>query len=257
MAETAAAIAQTGVAWTVQVLIVTLLVGLFVRRKYRACYSFVLYLLAVFVADLLMLFGPRHLDAGSWFIGILGEKGFYSRSFWLFKELALDLLKFAVALELAFRTFRSFPGARSTARSVILLLVGGTLASVVAVIPQVPIEPDDRVNQMIGQLQPRVLNGTVWLLTGMAVLILWYRLPVDRLHKAILTGLVPFLLVFTIALNAIESYGWIAPVRTAMHSVHTLAYLLLLAYWARAAWAPLAAPAVARGPAPVLKQQPS
>jgi hypothetical protein len=131
-----------------------------------------------------------------------------------------------------------------------------TLVSVVAVTPQVSaINPDDRVNQIVGRLQPRVLNGTVWLLTGMAVLILWYRLPVDRFHKAILTGLVPYLLVFTIGLNAIESYNWSKSIQEWRNLVDTSAYLLLLGYWARAAWAPLAVPAVARGPAPVLERQ--
>jgi hypothetical protein len=91
------------------------------------------------------------------------------------------------------------------------------------------------------------------LFTGMAVLILWYRLPVDTFHKAILTGFVPYLLIFTIGLNALDSYGW--NIRDLINYVHTTAYLLLLAYWAWAAWAPLAVPAVARGPAPVLERQ--
>ena len=33
------------------------------------------------------------------------------------------------------------------------------------------------------------------------------------------------------------------------------AYVLLLAYWARAAWAPFREPAQARGPAPTLERQ--
>src|SRR6266571_1716695 len=234
MAQAAAAIIKTGVAWTVQLLIVTLVVGLFLRRRHRACYSFVLYLLGV----------------------LIGEKGFYSRSFWLFKELMLNLLKFAVALELAYRTFRSFPGARSTARSVLFVLVAVTLVSVVAVTPQISaVDPDDQVLAIVGRLQPRALNGTVWLLTGMAALILWYRLPVDRFHKAIFTGFVPYLLVFTIGLNAMESYGFSKSIIAWRNAFDTSAYLLLLAYWTRAAWAPLAAPAVARGPAPVLERQ--
>ncbi len=258
MAQAAAAIIKTGVAWTVQLLIVTLVVGLFLRRRHRACYSFVLYLLGVLIGDLLMLLGPRHLDAGNWLFGLLGEKGFYSRSFWLFKELMLNLLKFAVALELAYRTFRSFPGARSTARSVLFVLVAVTLVSVVAVTPQISaVDPDDQVLAIVGRLQPRALNGTVWLLTGMAALILWYRLPVDRFHKAIFTGFVPYLLVFTIGLNAMESYGFSKSIIAWRNAFDTSAYLLLLAYWTRAAWAPVAAPAVARGPAPVLERQTS
>jgi len=232
------------------------LVGLFLRRRYRTCPSFVLYLLVIVTGDLLLILGPRHFDVGSWSFSLLGAKGFYSRRFWLIEQLAINVARFAVSLELAYRTFRSFPGARSTARSVLLVLVAVTLVSVIAVSPQASVLDDtDHVNQMIGRVQPRVLNGTVWLLTGIAALVLWYRLPVDRFHKAILTGLVPYLLIFTIGLNAIDSYGWTDTARRARNYVDATAYLLLLAYWARAAWAPLAAPAVARGPAPVLERQ--
>ena len=35
----------------------------------------------------------------------------------------------------------------------------------------------------MADLQPRVLNGSIWLFTAIAALILWYRLPVDPFHK--------------------------------------------------------------------------
>jgi hypothetical protein len=253
MSDKVAVIVEGGVGWTVQLMTVIALAGLLVRGRYRTCPSFVLYLLVILAGDLLLLLGPRHLDVGSALFGLLGEKGFYSRSFWLIDQLAINLARFVVALELAYRTFRSFPGARATARGVLFVLVGVTLVSVVAVTPQVSaIDPDDRVKQIFGVLQPRVLNGTVWLLTGMAALVLWYRLPVDRFHKAILIGLVPYLLVFTIGLNATETYGWGNSLVQWRNLIITSAYLLLMGYWARAAWAPHAPPAVARGPAPVL-----
>src|SRR5260370_26622509 len=247
---------EIAVACMVQVLTLAVLVGLFRRRRYRVCYSFVGYLLAVLVGDMLLFVGPNNLQEGGWLYNFLGNEGFYSRRFWLAKEVLLNLLKFAVALELAYRTFRAFPGARSTARRVLFVAFAAIVVSVAAFLPQVSeVNDTDLINRLAGQLQPRVLNGTVWLLTGIASLVLWYRLPVDRFHKAILTGFVPFLLVFTLALNAIDSHGWSDPILKAVNYVHTLAYVLLLAYWARAAWAPLAVPAVARGPAPVLERQ--
>ncbi len=256
MAETIGAIVQVAIFWTVQALTLIVLTGLFWRRRYRVCPSFVAYLLVVLIGDLLQALGPRQPTPGAWLFTLLGKRGFYSRSWWLLKELAIHLVRFAVALELAYRTFRSFPGARSTARGVLLVLVSVILVSVIAVTPQVSAtDPDDHVTQIIGRLQPRVLNGTVWLLTGMATLILWYRLPVDRFHKAILTGLVPYLLVFTTGLNAIESYGWSTSIVAWRNVVDPLAYLLLLTYWAWAAWTPVTSPAVARGPAPVLERQ--
>jgi len=256
MAETVALVIQAVVAWTGQLLTLAALVGLFVRRRYRLCYAFVAYLLVVLAGDLLLLLGPSKLREGQWLYGLLGAAGFYSKTFWLLKELTINPLQFAVALELAYRTFRSFPGARSTARGILFLLIGITLFSVIAITPEVATADEaDYVNQMMGRLQPRVLNGTVWLLTAIGALVLWYRLPVDRFHKAILIGLVAYLLVFTVGLNAIDTYEWSEPARQAVNYVATTAYLVLVAYWARAAWAPLRAPAQAREPAPVLERQ--
>jgi hypothetical protein len=243
-------------AWLGQALFLTVLTGLFVRRRYRVCYSFVLYLLVVLGADLLLLLGPKKIESDGILMSLLGAKGFYSRTFWFIKELTINVLRFGIALELAYRTFRSFPGARSTARGVLLLLISITLFSVLAVTPQVSaVNSDDRIEQVVGRLQPRVLNGTVWLLTGIAAVVLWYRLPVDRFHKAILIGLVPFLLIFTIGLNAIETNSWSRGTVDSVNHVHALAYLLLLAYWAWAAWAPVRSPVQPPGPLPALERQ--
>lgn len=256
MADTVLTALTIGVAWLGQALVLTVLTGLFVRGRYRVCYTFVLYLLVVLAADLLILLGPKKIESDGTLIGLLGAKGFYSRSFWLIKELTINVLRFGVAMELAYRTFRAFPGARSTARGVLLLLIGITLISVLAVTPQVSaVNSDDRIEQMVGRLQPRVLNGTVWLLTGIAAVVLWYRLPVDHFHKAILIGLVPFLLVFTTGLTLIESNGWIPGVVASFNQVQTLAYLFLLAFWARAAWAPVRVSVPPQAPLPALERQ--
>jgi len=92
------------------------------------------------------------------------------------------------------------------------------------------------------------LSGSIWLLTAVAGLILWYRLPVHPLPKAILVGLVPYLLVFTVSLNLMESRGW--EIRASASYLNTLAYLLVLVYWTFAAWRPGEAPVKAPPPAP-------
>lgn len=244
-----------GVAWLGQALVLTVLTGLFVRGRYRVCYMFVLYLVVVLGADILLLLGTKKVESDGILMTVLGAKGFYSRRFWFIKELSINLLRFGVALELAYRTFRAFPGARSTARGVLLLLIGITLVSVLAVTPQVSAEnSDDRIEQVVGRLQPRVLNGTVWLLTGIAAVVLWYRLPVDHFHKVILVGLVPFLLIFTLGLSAIETNKWSPGVVESVNHVHTLAYQFLLAFWAWAAWAPFRAPTRSQEPLPALER---
>jgi hypothetical protein len=89
----------------------------------------------------------------------------------------------------------------------------------------------------LGNLQPRVLYGSIWLFTAIAALILWYRLPVNPFCKSVLLGYVPYLLVFTLTMNVLGvlgkadwERGW--PVRY----LNQLAYLALMLHWTRAAW---------------------
>jgi hypothetical protein len=204
--------------------------GLLARRKVHVCRLFVLFLGAVALADLLQLVWPER---------------FYRQWFWFGSQLVIDVLRFALALELTYRTFRAFPSARATARGVLLVVLLITLAVVFAGTGNLePPEGAPDLGPLISRVQPRVLNGAIWLLTAIAALILWYRLPVHPLHKAILIGLVPYLLVFTVSLNVIESQGW--AVRESVNLALGPAYLLLLTYWAVAAWrraeAPVQAP---------------
>jgi hypothetical protein len=256
MLEKAGAALEIGSKFTGAALTGAVLLGLLVRQRYRACYSFMLYIMVILIGDLLLAWGPKELAPDNLLFPFLGEFGFQSKRFWLAKEMTINLLRFAVAIELAYRTFRAFPGARATARGVVFLLLMVTLVSVFLATPQVSATPESGgfVEIAVTRLQPRILNGSIWLLTGIAALILWYRLPVDRFHKAILTGMVPYLLVFTVALNLLDSYGF-NEMRVTVNQVSLGAYLMLTVYWAWAAWAPFRAPAEARGPAPVLERQ--
>src|SRR5258708_33211100 len=89
-------------------LILAAVIGILVRRRYRICQTFVLYLGAVMAYDILVVFWP------AWF---------YTKQSWVLKEVLVSALRFGGALELAFRTFRAFPGARSKARGVVFLLL--------------------------------------------------------------------------------------------------------------------------------------
>jgi hypothetical protein len=231
-----------GLAWIVPIVgtafYCAVLSGLVVRRRVRVCYSFVLYIGANLVADLLMVLWPDQFNR-QWF--------------WLGKELLIHLLRFALALELTYWTFRAFPSARATVRGVLLLVLLVTMAIVVpATADLTPQEGAPTLGPLISRVQPRVLNGVNWLFIGVAALILWYRLPVHPLHKAILIGYVPYLLVFTVSLNIIESQGWAA--RELVNPIHTMAFVLLLGYWAVAAWRKADVRARAPAPDPTLRQ---
>ena len=67
---------------------------------------------------------------------------------------------------------------------------------------------------------------------------LWYHLPLDSLHKAILIGLVPYLLVYSVMLRALFALGWERG--GVFNRSAPLAYVALLCYWAYVAWRPAA-----------------
>jgi hypothetical protein len=193
-------------------LLLLTLAGLIVRGRWSQWYAFVLYLPVVSAFSLAYLVSPSLWTWQVWFV----------------QENVLNALRFAVALELAARTFRAFPGARSTLRPVMLLVLIVTFAMIVAF----PGSAAD-YQSFLEELQPRLLNGTVWLFTAIAALILWYRLPVAPLHKAILLGYVPYLLFQLVYLRVFVTLSW---EHHALGYVNQAAYLMMVAYWARVAW---------------------
>jgi hypothetical protein len=213
--------------------------GIVKRGRFRICRMFLLFLVTVYITDILAEFWPDQ---------------FWTRNFWLFRESLHNVLRFAVALEVAYFAFRSFPGARSTARSLLLLLLTTTLAAVLTASWELRRQPD--FVEIIGQIQLPQLIGIIWLLMGITVLILWYRLPVDRMHKAILLGWIPFLLVFSGSLKLAYAYGW-DDLIPKVNLVNQFAYLSLMTFWAVAAWAPAGAHARFREPVAVPARQAS
>jgi hypothetical protein len=198
------------------------------RRRWDSAYTFTVYVAVVFASELLI---------GMW------PSTFYTKAFYLQKENVINALRFGVAIELLYRTFRAFPSAQRTARGVAFLVLTGTLLFVLLATRD---QPD--AFTMINKIQPRVISASVWLFTALAGLILWYRLPIDAFQKAILLGWVPYLLVFSAALNYVGDYG---PEFIAITNyVHTLAYLGLLVFWARAAWQPARVAVMRPAPAP-------
>jgi hypothetical protein len=197
------------------VLLAVCLAGLLVRGRQGLCVSFTLYLGAVLLSDTLILVWPQR---------------FHSWDFWVVKESVHNLLKFAIALELTVRTFRAFPAARKTVTGLVLAVLVLTWLSV-GPTPRLQV---GRPRELAMNLQPYVLAGTVWLFLAISALILWYRLPVVPLHKALLLGFVPYLLIFTVAINLLKAFG--GNVRAYAGYLKSAAYVALVAYWAVVAW---------------------
>ena len=202
------------------ILLAACLTGLFVKRRQGLCVSFTLYLGAVLLSDTLVLLWSK----------------FFSWNFWLLKETVHNLLKFGIALELTLRTFRAFPAARKTAAGLVLGVLVLTWLSVGPPSPMKAAGAPDAWKQLALDLQPYILAGTVWLFIAISALILWYRLPVVPLHKALLLGFVPWLLIFTVAMNLLRASG--GNVRVIANYVKNPAYLALIAYWTFVAWRP-------------------
>ncbi|HKC13634.1 MAG TPA: hypothetical protein VKI41_16540 [Vicinamibacteria bacterium] len=197
----------------VKVLVVVTIVGILVQRRQRLCWSFLGYLVAILVGNSLSTFWPDQ---------------FHTVSFWMLKQAVYDIAKLAVALDLADSAFRSFPGARATARFVllcILLVTGVAIIGVsVSALPSV----------VLGEWHPRIISGTIWLMTATAVLVVWYRLPVHAFQRAILLGFTCYLLVFTTLLNILRAHG--LDLLDQLSLVDTFAYAGVMAWWAYATW---------------------
>jgi hypothetical protein len=202
-------LAQTIVGYVAMATMVAILAGVFRRRLYRVCRTFPVYVAAVLVADVL----------------VAVRREWFTWTFWMVKETTYAVLLFMLALELTRLVFQAFPGALATARRVLLVAVVLILLAVLSIPPGITIPP---------MAQPRVMNGTALLFAAVWALILWYHLPVHPFHLAIVQGIVPYLLVSTVLLRLLAMWG--IQYREWMGLADSIAYVLMLVYWARAVW---------------------
>jgi hypothetical protein len=201
-------------------LLAILLGGLFARRRARFCVAFTVYVAAVVVSNSLILLWPER---------------FYAWWFYLTKELTLNVIKLAVALELTLRVFQAFPRARKTARNALLLVLAITVVAVASAPSRAPATGrEEWASALVLSIQPRITNGTAWLFGAIFAVILYYRVPLHHLHKAIAAGFMAYLLLFTFVLDFLSRAE--PGVYRAMAYASPMAYTLLEVYWAWAAW---------------------
>jgi hypothetical protein len=84
------------------------------------------------------------------------------------------------------------------------------------------------------ELLRRLAHGSVLGYFATWALVLWYRIPLHRLHRAIFRGLVPYQLIFATARSLTLAFGW--DIREAVNLADQAAYSLMLAYWAWEVW---------------------
>lgn len=213
-------LAQHAILVAGNILILATLTGLAARGRLRLAYSFPVYLLAVVVLSSVSAIWPSRFNTWSFY--------------WL-KQSVYTTLEVAVAFELAVRAFQAFPAARRTARIALLAVVAITIvAAWTAPVPsgneQVQREWADRVLALL----PRFANGVAWLFGALFALILYYRIPLHPLHKAIAFGFMAFLLLLTVGLDQVKRSDFAR--LTFVSYAGSIGYTLVAACWARVAW---------------------
>jgi hypothetical protein len=215
----------------VAVLLILTAIGLLRRRYAALCWSFLVYLFAIVAFDGVMISVWDRVD----------DYAVYAA-----KETILDVLKFAVALEIWRKSFASFPRARVR----VGLLLGAVL---VATAIGILIVPKDLTSYyaLLSIVCPRQKAGSLALFAVVVSGAWWYRIPLHPLHRAILFGFAAYLTSATLLMSLIgilSDQPWVVHV---LSRIDAISYLATCVWWASAAWR------TSREPSPVLaKLQP-
>lgn len=202
-------LAQLALAITGQVLVVAILVGV-VRRQglFRRCVSFVAYVSAVLVLESLVTYWPST---------------FWNWPFWNLKQSAFEILKLAIAVELAVKALAAFPGSWRLAGRINAFILLATAAGWLFVgAPQ----------------RPLVNTATIWLFAGTALVATYFHIPLHAWHRAILFGFTAYLTVFSTIVNIWHRHNYFGDVVKILGSLDQFAYWSLMAFWVYAAWRP-------------------
>lgn len=182
-----------------------LFVVLIRSHAFRICRTFPLYVLAVVLPDAVFLAAPAT----------------FTWNAWVAKETLQAAIKLGLVLELVTKIFAGLPRARRLADSLLLwLLVGAQV-----LLLWLRIGPDAAA--IAQRALPVVNDATAIAFSIVFGLAAFYRVPLHPLHRAILAGLAPFLLVFTLGFHGLEALGWDPHVGNAV----AIAYDALLLYW--------------------------
>ena len=153
---------------------------------------------------------------------------YYTPEAYTVKQGIYDSLLFGLSLEVAIRAFGAFRGVANQVR--ILLAAAVALSTAVIFV----MTPNNVGYSDMVRYQPGITTGGIWCLTFVALLVVWYQIPIPRFTKAIILGYVPYLVIFVVYEDLIGRLGWGA-IR-GLNLVNGLAYDTVAAYWAYAAW---------------------
>ena len=206
---------QLAMAAAVKIGLAIVLVGVLRRGLHRRCWSFLVYLLAVFIYSTAELVGTMLYDVP----GLQWPQWVWSWEFWHFQQTSFEVLKLALAVELGARVVAAFPGTWQLARA----LLGAALLSTTAAVT------------LGGAPQhPLLSTGTIWLFAAVSLVVVLFNLPLHAWYRALLAGFVPYLFVFSTLTSIFTRRG--DKLADELGSIDQLAYLVLVSWWAYAAW---------------------
>jgi hypothetical protein len=190
------------------------LAGLARHERLAACRSFGVYLALAMLSHGLVAASPRR---------------FWTWAFWLATDALQALARVACAVEITALTFRPLPAGHAKARRAFLILA----ALIIVVVAAYP-SPTARAFDWT-LVVARVTYGVAFLFAVYLGLTAYYHVPVDPVHRDVAHGfvLLSLLVAFTHPLARLDPImGW------GRDFVVKFSYPLLLAWWARRAWAP-------------------
>jgi hypothetical protein len=204
---------QAVIAGAVMLAMAGTLAGLVARGRARHCWSFVVYLCAVITCDVLVLTQPHR---------------FFTQEFYIAKQGMYDILRTVVALEMAWRVVRAFPGALRAARWAALALLAGATGILA-------MGPHRAGYEVIFAWQPRVVACTALMFALTALLVAWYHLPIRAIHRSIMGGFAIYSAFFATLVSLLRDWGW--GYRVHIATAQTLVFLAVCLWWLRTAWA--------------------
>ena len=192
--------------WLGPVLEIGVLVGLVRRGRLGRAWILPVFLLAVLGADVIVAISPSQ---NTW-------------RFWLLNEALHAVLLLALVIEVAWRMMRHLPGP-ALALSLLLLVLTWATGLVLREAPR---------EHVLFEVIPRLLASTAGLYIGTFLVQACFRIPVDPLHRAVLLGLSPWMLIYAITWGRVTSVRALAVADT----VNPLMFVFTLVVLLEAAW---------------------
>ena len=191
------------------------LAGLVRRDRLRRCWMFPAYLASVAACNLAVAAWPER---------------FFTWSTWLAADILQGALVLFVAAEITLRAFTTLPRGQRAARLALLVCLG----SAFVVVLNADSRPSPLLSDLASDLASRLGTARAVAFLGLMAVVLYYELPLDDLHAAIVRGLALYSAAVGVGLVAVRDLGW--DVRAVVSAALTSGYILLLADWTRAAW---------------------